>query len=74
MMKAATIAPAYAEVAVEAADAFEAHAAELLEIAELLRDEVEMAGELPLGFVKRVETLIARQQDALATLIASAAR
>ena len=44
MMKAATVPPAYAEAAIAAADALEAHATELLELARVLRDELEFAG------------------------------
>ena len=72
MKKAASIPPDHAEFALEAAAAFEAQAAELLELARILRDEVEFAGELPSGFVKRLQSLIASQQKTLADLVDTA--
>lgn len=71
MMKAASIPPARAELALEAAGTFEAQAAELLELSRILRDEVEFAGELPTGFVKRLESLISEQKKTLAELVAA---
>ena len=74
MMKAASIPPSRAELALEAASTFEAQATELLELARILRDEVEFSGELPVGFVRRLETLITEQQKSLAELSAAAKR
>ena len=72
MMKAASIPPDRAELALEAARAFEGQASEVLELARLLRDEVEFAGELPTDFVRRMEALIAEQQNTLSDLKAAA--
>ena len=69
MMKAATVPPAYADAAIAAADALEAHATELLELARVLRDELEFAGEVQANVVKRLERLIEDQQTSLAALV-----
>jgi hypothetical protein len=70
MRKAKTVPPTQAEAAVEAAAKLEAHAASVLKLAQRLRDEVEMAGEVPDDFVRRLEGLVVDQQQALETLVA----
>ena len=74
MMKAASIPPSRAELALEAAGVLETQATELLELVRVLRDEVEFSGELPTGFVKRLENLITQQQQSLSALVAAAKR
>jgi hypothetical protein len=71
MMKAASVPTEQSDVAIQAADALESHAAELLELARLLRDELELAGELPNDFVRRLRLLIESQQASLDRLVAA---
>jgi len=69
MMKAATVPPAHADAAIAAADALEAHATDLLDLARELRDELEFAGEVQTNVIKRLERLIDDQQTSLAALV-----
>lgn len=71
MMKSATVSAEQSETAMEAADRLVRFATQLLELAHDIHHEVELAGEVPDAFVKRLRSAMVEERKALQALLGS---